>query len=31
LLLGLIFPLAYRAVEMNLHQQRVLDNLARGG
>jgi succinoglycan biosynthesis transport protein ExoP len=31
LLLGLIFPLAYLAVEMNLHQQRVLDNLARGG
>jgi len=30
LLLGLLFPLAYLAVEMNLHQQRVLDDLARG-
>jgi capsular polysaccharide biosynthesis protein len=31
LLLGLLFPTAYLAVEMNLHQQRVLDNLARRG
>lgn len=31
LLLGLLFPLAYLAVEMNLHQQRILDNLARHG
>lgn len=31
LLLGLLFPVAYLAVEMNLHQQRVLDNLARRG
>jgi polysaccharide biosynthesis transport protein len=29
LLLGLLFPVAYLAVEMNLRQQRVLDNLAR--
>jgi non-specific protein-tyrosine kinase len=31
LLLGMLFPAAYLAVEMNLHQQRVLDNLARRG
>ena len=31
LLLGLLFPLAYLAVEMNLHQQRILDDLARRG
>jgi capsular polysaccharide biosynthesis protein len=31
LLLGLLFPAAYLAVEMNVHQQRVLDNLARRG
>jgi uncharacterized protein involved in exopolysaccharide biosynthesis len=29
LLLGLLFPLVYLAVEMNLHEQRVLDALAR--
>ena len=31
MLLGLLFPAIYLAVEMNLHQQRVLDNLARRG
>jgi len=31
LLLGLLFPVAYLAVERNLQQQRVLDNLARRG
>jgi len=31
LMLGMFFPAAYLAVEMNLHQQRVLDSLARRG
>jgi capsular polysaccharide biosynthesis protein len=31
LLLGMLLPAVYLAVEMNLHQQRVLDNLARRG
>lgn len=31
LLLGLLFPVAYLAVEMGVQQQRVLDNLARRG
>ncbi len=31
LMLGMLFPAAYLAVEMNLHQQRVLDSLARRG
>lgn len=31
LLLGLIFPVAYVAVALNLHQQRVLENLASRG